>query len=35
MLCFSVLYLSRDHFNQMCLTKGKIATAYILPHEAK
>ena len=35
MLCLSVLCLSHDHINHSCLIKGKIARAYVLPHEAK
>jgi len=35
MLYLSVLCLSRDHFNHLREIKGKIATAYILPQEAK
>jgi len=27
-LSFNVLSLSHDHFNQLCLTKGKITTAF-------
>ena len=34
MLCLSVLWSSLDHFNHMCSIKGKIATTYILSHEA-
>ena len=30
MLCFS-----HDHFNHLCWINGKIATPYILPHEAE
>jgi len=30
-----VLYLSCDHFNQSCLTEGKVAPAELLPQEAK
>ena len=34
-MCVSVFYQSRDHFNHLCSIKGKVATTYILPHEAK
>jgi len=29
------LYLSHDHFNQLCSNKGKIVPAQVLLHEAE